>query len=164
MEQSRRFVPVLVACVAAATFLSVASANPAETRQRIAIVVRANFAGSGTFELISLSPGPLQRDSGKVTSNGSHNGTRIRGGQRVTLISGTDALRGKQGTLRVTQSIETAEVGDGHEVITGTWSLDIYTTTGAYKGFVGGGRLSGIEFRKTNRLIIRQEGFVTKSF
>lgn len=58
-------------CVTTMALSSVGSASPAASKQRIAIVERINFAGSGTFELIPLSSGPLKRDTGSVSGTGS---------------------------------------------------------------------------------------------
>lgn len=58
--------------------------------------------------------------------------------------------------------VEQVDVGDGSGTDSGTWSLNIYATTGAYKGYAGSGRLSGVRVLGENRAVIRAEGFFTK--
>jgi len=95
-----------------------------------------------------------------------------RPGLRCDWTSGTSKPAGivtASGTLNLRAAAyeepiqgDRTEVGDGYRATTGTWSLNIYTTKGQYKGLMGGDRGSGIEFVKERRLIFRFEGFVTK--
>ena len=151
-----------LACAVAAIVASVGSATHQATKQRVAIVLRVGFSGAGTFELIPLTPGPLKPDSGKVTGTGEHNAVVIRDGQRLTTLAGTDELKGKRGSLALSETIEIAEIGDGYRVTSGSWSFNIYTAKGQYKGFEGGGRVSGIEFVNRHSLIARYEGYLTR--
>lgn len=151
------------ACVVVATLASVGSAGSlTAAKQRIAIIQRTNFAGSGTFELVPVSPGPLKRDSGTVSGSGTHDAPVVRGGLRVTPFSGAFELKGKRGTLRISEVLESTEVADGYGHDTGTWSINIYATTGVYKGYAGEGRSVGVSRASDRRVVFRSEGFVTK--
>jgi hypothetical protein len=81
---------------------------------------------------------------------------------RLARASGTDVLTGKIGSFRINRVGEITNVGDGHRNYSGTWSLDIYTPTRQYRGFLGGGRLTAVEF-PDGHAIYPHEGFFTKS-
>jgi hypothetical protein len=162
MNTNRLLVAGTLVCACAATLAAAGSAKQTETKQRVAIIERVTGQGAGTFQVIPLTSGPLKPDSGKASHNGAPLGPIMREGQRLKRASGTDELKGKLGSFRITRAIEIAEVGGGFSTYGGTWSLDIYVAKRQYRGFAGGGRLAAVEFRD-GRAIVRQEGFLTKS-
>lgn len=169
MRPNRRAITIVVAgvlaCACAATLASVVSAGPAVTKQRVAIVERGNpdpDVNGLTFELIPLSPGPLEHDSGAVYATGNqHFGNPvIRNGQQVFPLVGTDRLVGKNGTFMLAQRLESVDLDTAYSIQTGAWSFK--NGTGAYAGFAGSGRFAGVFLMKTNRVVSRLEGFVTQ--
>jgi len=108
--------------------------------QRIAIEEKstATAAGTGTFRLIPLMPGPLKADSGTFTWTGGQSGSpAIRRGQSVTTYKGVDTLKGKHGTLRIPNVTFAVDAGSGYGTATQTWS--IAGGSGAYAHLSGGG-------------------------
>jgi hypothetical protein len=152
-------VVLLVGVAAVAT--SLAAGSPMASKQRIAIEVKSSvLTGDGTFTLIPLSAGPVRSDSGRVVGEGDIKPSVIRRtGQRVTIVLGADELRGKHGTLRLTQRIESADAGSSFSADTGSWV--VIGGSGSYAALSGGGRLAGIA-APDGRVVYRQEGYVTK--
>ena len=152
---------ILIALVAGSALVAgtVAGAGTVASKQRIAIEVKSSvLTGNGTFTLIPLSPGPVQRDSGRVIGGGDIKPSVVRRtGQRVTVILGTDELRGKRGTLRLSQRVESVEAGSSYSADTGSWT--VAGGVGAYAALSGGGRLAGVG-APDGRLVYREEGYV----
>jgi hypothetical protein len=150
---------VLLACASALVLLSVASAGSRATKQRISFLQTFNVqTGAGTWKLIPLSPGPLEADSGKQNGDGAAGASVLRNGQRVTPISGSDRMTGKQGTLVISQNLVSTNVGKRYSADIGTWKF--VSGTGAYKALSGGGRFAGVGL-PGGIVIINQEGWVT---
>ena len=100
-------VSVLAWVLVASVLVSAGAAAPTAQKQRIAIeekVTTTALAGSGTFTLTPLTPGPIAADSGTFTYTGGSQGQVLRNGQTVTRYSGVDVLKGKHGTLRIPNS------------------------------------------------------------
>ena len=135
-------------------------------KQRIAIEgVYSQGSGTGTFKLVPKTPGPLTADSGKFVGSGDIHPLVIRNGQSVEVISGSDVMTGKNGTLTVTQQLEMVVAGGPlaggarYRVITGTWSLS--GGTGAYKGLTGQGAYAAVALpRYGNNVRFSEEGIV----
>jgi len=153
-----------VACASAATLASVVSAGPAVIKQRIAIVEEGNpdpDVNGLFFDLIPLSRGPLERDSGTVSeSTGKFLDPVIRNGQQVLPLVATDRLVGKQGTFKIVIRLDSTDINSVYSVQVGTWSFK--NGTGAYAGFTGGGRLTGVFLMQKNHAISRLEAFISK--
>ena len=128
---------VLVALAAAATLTSVAAAAPDATKQRVAITTNGVENTPGKFVLTPLQAGALKRDSGTESAVYSSR-VVMREGQRVTIDSGVDTLKGKRGSLTLRFRIEWVQAGNGYYVGTGTWKVD--RGTGDYSRVTGGGR------------------------
>jgi hypothetical protein len=152
-------VVLLVGITAVAT--SLAAGAPMASKQRIAIEVKSNvLTGNGTFTLIPLTAGPVRRDSGRVVGGGDIKPSVIRRtGQRITIVLGTDELRGKHGILQLTQRIESADAGSSFSADTGSWVVN--GGSGEYAALSGGGRLAGVG-APDGRIVYRQEGYLTK--
>jgi hypothetical protein len=148
-----------LAAIAAILTVTTGAAGSTPAKQRIAIVEKIGFnGGKATFEVIPLTPGPLQHDSGTIdASDGDQLGTVTRNGQRLAVLAGVDSLTGKQGKLELSARFERAELGGGYGVATGTWSLK--SGTGAYANVVGGGRLASLDL-PLGRIFVRQDGYV----
>ena len=136
-----------------------ASASPV-AKQRIAIEEKTtvSFAGTGTFRLIPLTPGPLRADSGSFTFFGGFRGITIRGGQEVKTYAGLDTLDGKRGTLRVKATSTSTDSGFGYDGGGSTWSF--VEGTGSYASLKGGGR-GTIVSTPSGTVLSRYEGYVT---
>ena len=138
---------------------SFATTQPTTVKQRISLVgTFSTLTGSGTWRLIPLTPGPLERDSGSLTGSGSAGRTILRNGQRVTIITGGDTLTGKRGLLAVSQRVESTDVGRRYSADVGTWRLK--GQLGAYKGVTGTGRFAAVGL-PNGTIIVNQEGWVT---
>ena len=87
---------ILVVLAAAVTLASVAAAGPDAAKQRV--VINMKIHPQGTFVLTPLQAGPLEGDSGKISSNWqSIPGRKVmRDGQEVTIYDGAvTTLTGK---------------------------------------------------------------------
>ena len=111
----------------------------------------------GTFEVIPLSPGPLQHDTGTFDSSGEFGNFVVHGGLRLQIGHGSDALTGKQGTVALSQQVQHVNVVGGYFVDTGTWSFA--GGTGAYVNLAGSDRFVAVAL-PSNRLLVRQKGIV----
>jgi hypothetical protein len=159
MNKTRALTSLLACAVAAGALASVGSStNASSARQRIAIVERVSLAGGkSTFELVPLSPGPLKHDIGTVGPGGEFTGYITRNGLRIQVGSGTDNLAGKQGSFRLTGSIEHVPIVGGYFVDSGEWTFS--AGTGRYAGVSGGGRFVAVVL-PSNRILARNEGYV----
>jgi hypothetical protein len=129
---------VLAALVAAVTLSSVAGAEPAATKQRVAINTTAESGGS--FVLVPLRAGGLRRDSGEHgCAREKADRSVIREGQQAFLHEWS-AWRfvGKRGTLVVRSQFAWVSAGDRYNVATGAWK--VVRGTGQYAGITGNGR------------------------
>jgi hypothetical protein len=153
---------VLIAAVVTVTLVAVASGGSTATKQRVAIDGKFNTSNeTGTFKIIPLTTGALKADSGKFTGTGNFGSPVVRkNGQEVTVIGGTDAYAGAQGTLNVAQRLTSVAAGRGYGVVTGTWV--VVSSTGVYEGYTGGGTFSGVELPSGAALLFREEGYLTK--
>lgn len=159
-------IAVLLACAAAVSLLSVASAGSQATKQRISIL--ADFdtqTGTATWQLIPLSAGPLKRDKGTSVGGGSIGAPKLLDGQRVIPITGSDSLTSKLGTLVISQKLVITyvdgiggAVGNRYHAGIGTWR--VVRGTGAYKGVTGGGRYADVGL-PNGFVRVNQEGWVT---
>ena len=152
---------VALGVLATGTGMATGSTDVAVKNQRIAIEGTFNSgAGTGTFKLIPLTPGPLKKDSGTFKSafSGTPNDPtrRIRNGQSVEFVDGRDDHAGKNGTFSVTQRVEIVSAGGIYAVLTGTWTFE--RGTGVYKGLAGGGAFAAVMLPGDDRF--REEGFV----
>jgi hypothetical protein len=160
MQWHRRITALAVAIVALTGFASGATGEPSATKQRIAIEERFVLAtGKGTFRIIPLSPGPLKKDTGTLVGGGEVSAPFIKkNGQKVNIVKGFSNYSGRNGTLRVTQRVETHNAGFGNGADTGTWSVK--TGTGLYAGLRGGGGFAAAGSLKTGIVFSRSEGYV----
>ena len=148
---------VLLACSSAVVLLSVASAGSTATKQCVSFLMNFNpGTETASWQLIPLSPGRLKRDEGSSTGGGTIGAPSLRNGQRVTPISGSDMMTGKRGTLVISQTLVSAQVGNRYTADVGTWKF--VSGTGAYKGLTGGGRFAGVGLPSGNTVLINQEG------
>ncbi len=131
---------VLAALAVAVTLASVAAAGPAATKQRVAINMK--IYPQKTFVLTPLQAGPLEGDSGTISSNWTSIPGRkvMRDGQEVTIYNGAvTTLTGKRGTLTIRDRNEWVAVELGEDAVAiGTWR--VVRGTGQYAGIVGKGR------------------------
>ena len=152
----------VVAAVTPSVLISAGAAGSTPNKQRIAIeekVTTTALAGSGTFTLTPLTPGPIAADSGTFTYTGGSQGQVLRNGQTVTRYSGVDVLKGKHGTLRIPNSTAAVDAGGSYRVGTGTWSIS--TGTGAHASLRGGGR-GAVGGPPQGTVFTRYEGYVSK--
>src|SRR5688572_18155534 len=122
----RALAAVLVIGALASPLVSTGTAGPNVTRQRIAIEERFNtMTSTGTWRVTPLTPGPITRDSGKLTWSGGVTGSAMRNGGKVALIVGRHTLTGKHGTITLSHQVESADVrlGSGYSADVGTWKL-----------------------------------------
>lgn len=77
----------------------------------------------------------------------------------MTVIVGTDTYVGVNGTLHVSQQLESVAAGRSHEVVTGTWK--VVSGTGEYEGYRGGGTFAAVGI-PSGQLLFREEGYLTK--
>src|SRR3954452_3395735 len=114
---------VLVVLAAAVTLTAAASAGPQAARQRVAITSQAaKTTHVSAVVLTPLQPGPLKRDSGKLTATFGTQRAVMREGQEVTIFEGGRAtLKGKRGSLVIRYRDEYVDSGNGYSVGTGTW-------------------------------------------
>jgi hypothetical protein len=106
------------------------------------VVINMKIHPQGTFVLTPLQAGPLEGDSGKISSNWqSIPGRKVmRDGQEVTIYDGAvTTLTGKRGTLTIRDRNEWVAVELGEDMVAiGTWR--VVRGTGQYAGIVGKGR------------------------
>jgi hypothetical protein len=138
--QMKGRVVALVALVAAVTLTSIAAATPDAAKQRV--VINMKIYPQGTFVLTPMQAGPLEGDSGKISSNWTRIPGRkvMRDGQEVTIYDGAvTTLAGKRGTLTIRDRNEWVAVELGEDAVgIGTWK--VVRGTGQYAGIVGKGR------------------------
>ena len=156
----------LAVLAAAVTLTSVASAGPAEAKQRVAINVTILPSGKGV--LTPMKDGALGRDSGTFDGNWqskvSSGRDVMRDGQQVTIYPPVVwTLTGKLGNLVLRERTEWTDLGqdvnrdgDGDAIATGTWK--VVRGTGAYAGISGGGRSSHLG--QGHRWVARYEGLL----
>jgi hypothetical protein len=119
------------------------------------------MTSTGSWRVSPLTPGPIARDSGKLTWSGGVTGSVMRNGAKVALIAGRHTLTGKHGTITLSHQVESADVrlGSGYSADVGTWKLT--AGAGAYAGFEGGGRLAAVGL-PNGVVLLRQEGWATR--
>lgn len=150
---------LFVALAVAVTVVSVAAAGPAATKQRVAIAIKGNDSGLGTFVLTPLQAGALKADAG--TANVVIRGPKvvIRDGQRVEIFNSTWTFSGKHGTLTTRERLDWIDTGDAF-IGVGTWR--VVRATGEYVGVTGNGRSAHVGQNHGNGAwIIRHDGFLT---
>lgn len=165
-----RIYPLLMSAAAIGALTTVSNAAgsteaPAK-KQRIAITATYSPGTEmGTFTLTPLTPGPLKQDSGTFVGSGDIKPTKVRNGQSVTVIVGSDQHTGKNGTFTVFQRIELVAAGGpvgrgklGYSVATGTWSIS--GGTGAYAGLAGGGGRGDVIWPGLSKVRFSEEGIV----
>ena len=142
MLSRRRAVVAVLVCSVAATLASTGSATKTVTKQRVAIVVFASVDTGGSFEVIPLTPGPLKHDMGSVALTATVQAPVVRGGLAVTPVLVVTTTTSKVGTFKLSQKMESVDVGGGYSSDRGTWSLR--AGTGVYAGLTGSGRLAAV--------------------
>jgi hypothetical protein len=162
--QAKRVAGVAVVCLlVAASTVSLASATPSAARQLIAIEGKFNpMTGETTFVLNALGAGAeLQRDAGRGRVTGAAKPSVLKkNGQRVTRITGSRALTGKQGSFELTELVESYPVTtSGFSSDHGTWTLK--GVGGQYAGYIGGGGLAAVG-TPNGAVLFRMEGYVSK--
>lgn len=128
---------VLGALAVGVTVVSIASAGPAATKQRVTFDAR--ILPEGTFVLTPLQAGALKRDSGSFGGPWRSAKCRdaLRDGQSVMNCTGTWTLTGKRGTLTIRESNQWVDVGSDDGVAIGTWK--VVRGTGQYASVAGSG-------------------------
>ena len=151
---------ILAALVAAIILTSVAAAGPHAAKQRV--VINMKIYPQKTFVLLPLQAGPVEPDTGTISSNWTSIPGRkvMRDGQEVTIYNGAvTTLTGKRGTLTIRDRNEWVSVESGEDAVAvGTWS--VVRGTGQYAGIVGKGR-NGHAGLGNPRWYARYEGFLT---
>ena len=161
MKAKRQLVAAALVCACAATLTSTGSATKSATKQRIAILEYASVDTGGSFEVVALTPGALKHDKGGVTLTGFVKAPVIRAGLLVTPVVAVTTATSKLGTFKLSQKIDSVDVGAGYSSDRGTWVMS--NGTGVYAGVTGSGSFAAVGLpggAGLNR--IRQEGFITK--
>jgi hypothetical protein len=114
---------VLGALAVGVTVVSIASAAPVATKQRVAF--DAKILPEGTFVLTPLQAGALKRDSGSFGGPWRSAKCRdeLRDGQSVMSCTGIWTLTGKRGTLTIRELNEWVDVGYDDGVAVGNWKV-----------------------------------------
>lgn len=148
---------VLTALAAAVTLSSVAAAEPAATKQRVAINIKFH---TKAFVLTPLQAGALKPDSGSMLEIGNGSCRKvIRDGLKTEICTDTWRLTGELGTLTIRAPAEWRDGGSPGTcgVAFGTWK--VVRGTGEYAGVTGGGR-SAYDAHCA-KWYARHEGFLT---
>jgi hypothetical protein len=163
MLTGKRVVIAVLSSAVAVTLTAAGSATTSVTRQRIAIEERASVVGDGSFELIPLTKGLLNHDSGGVTLAATvKQRTFIRAGLVVRPIVAVSTLTSKLGTLKLSQSVFSVDLSDGYSSDRGTWK--IAAGTGEYAGVTGSGSFAAVGLPGgAGQVLMRQEGFISKA-
>lgn len=141
--------------LAAVVLVTVATAGPVATKQRVAI----QGDEGGGFVLTPLTAGSLRRDTGTATFCCWTTRAVVRDGQRIEVTNGPRmTLEGGQGTLIVKNRMEWLDVPGGYALFTGTWS--VVRGTGVYARVTGAGRVAGVTLPNGNTKW-RREGVLT---
>jgi hypothetical protein len=157
-------VVALAALAAAVTLTSVASADPAAAKQRVAIDMK--IYPQKTFVLTPRQAGSLKRDSGSIGAERDAHGSGVmRNGQKVTIYDGQIwTLTGKQGTLTIRERTEWVDVSNENTrygyppgVAIGTWTVVLGTDQYAQVTEAGRSGHAGLG----SRWLARQEGLLT---
>jgi hypothetical protein len=149
---------LLVALVAAIILTSVAAAGPKAAKQRV--VINMKIYPQKSFVLLPLDAGPLDTDTGTISSNWTSVPGRdvMRDGQKVTIYTGAvTTLTGKRGTLTISDRNEWVDVGNNDQIGISSWK--VVRGTGQYAGIVGKGR--GGHAGLGSPWYARYEGFLT---
>jgi hypothetical protein len=151
---------VLLALAAATTLITVASAGPQASRQRVAITSQAaRTTPVSPFVFIPLQSGPLKRDSGTSIATFPPERIVIREGQRVSIYDGGRVtLKGRRGSLVIGYHDEWVDSANGYHVGTGTWK--VVRGTGQYAHITGRGRSGNVSLDR-GPWSSRLEGFLT---
>jgi hypothetical protein len=139
---------------AAVTLATIASAGSVAVKQRVAIEESAN----GTFVLMPLTPGAIERDTGTATFCCWTERHAMQDGQAVDIDNPRMTLTLKRGTLVARNQIGWLDVPGGLAVMTGTWK--VISGTGDYDGLTGGGRAAGVQLAN-GHTTAQFEGFLS---
>jgi hypothetical protein len=153
----------IAAVVGCALLVPVAAPGEIDAkRQRIAIEVKLPLdAAKGTFTLLTLTSGSLDRDTGSTTFTSGPTPAfigRIVRGQRVDRFRGTTMLTSKRGTLVLRLQQDFVSAGNKYQVATGTWS--VVSGSGQYAGLAGGGSVAAVLPASGRYGFASHEGFV----
>ena len=160
MLSRRHTVVAVLTCSVAATLAATGAATKTATKQRVAIVVYASVDTGGSFEVLPLKSGPLEHDMGSVTLAATVKAPVVRGGLGVTPVLVVTRATSKLGTFKLSQKIESVDVGGGYSSDRGTWSVS--AGTGVYAGLTGSGRLAAVGLPGgAGQNSMRLEGFIT---
>jgi len=149
----RNLTAVAVLAATTATLVSIASAGPVATKQRVAI----QHTGS-SFVLTTLSSGAVKPDTGPISFCCWTERHVVRDGEDIDINDPQMTLTGKLGSLVARNEIGYADVTSRWAIFTGTWK--VIRGTGQYAGLAGGGRGAGISF-PTGITKARFEGFLS---
>ena len=153
---------VLLVSAAMVASSSLAAASPEAPKQRVEITTWgvADISATQKFELIPLSSGSFEPDSGTGTSVIASQRTVTRDGQTAEIVTWISTQTGKRGSFVVRTRIEHIDAGKGFHIGTGTWRF--VRGTGAYAGIKGGGRVANawIAFG-SHGVSERWDGFLT---
>jgi len=132
-------------------------------KQRIAVEIKLPLnAAKGTFALLTLTRGSLDRDTGSTAFTSGPTPVfmgRIVGGQRVDRFRGTTTLTSKRGTLVLRLQQDFVSAGNRYQVATGTWS--VVSGSGQYAGLAGSGRSALVRPASGRYGFASHEGFVS---
>ena len=115
---------------------------------------------SAAASSFGYTKGMLKHDAGTVTLSAAVGGNAVRNGSTATLVTATTTAKSKLGSFRLSQRIDSVDVGGGYASDRVTWTLS--AGTGAYKGLSGKGVTASIAFPGAGQINIRREGTVSR--
>jgi hypothetical protein len=161
MKQRQRAGLLALCCVLGVAAVTMASATPSASKQRIAIDAKGSIVtGKMTFVLATPAAGELGSDVGSGESVGSPKTTVLKkNGQTITPVVFVDSAASKKGTFEVRAKVDHASAGNSWGADHGTWTFK--GLSGAYEGYSGGGGVA-LVVTPAGKTIYRLEGYVGK--